>query len=325
MVPGLALRPAKKNEEAHLSRVKYHRDIQLVALRYFVAVADHGSFNAAAEWLGVSTSTLTRSVSTLEDDLGLTLFERSHRGVHLAPSATPILGEIKRTLASLDAVATMAEATARGTTGDLRLGVRSPPLGDPLRSMLARWRKDHPNVRLIVHELSDHEIFAELVARRIDVALVPSFAPWPQIVMEPLYRERMVAALPQEHALATRDSLKWGDLQHETIYVQEWPQSHAMREFYASIIGIGLPLQSIPAGKQTVFSLVSAGFGVTLAQQSQAEVSFPGVVFKPVAEPNAQVEFCLAWSPRSECAVIGRFLTSMRESAARRGAETPET
>jgi DNA-binding transcriptional LysR family regulator len=240
--------------------------MQLVALRYFVAVADHGSFNAAAERLGVSTSTLTRSVSTLEDDLGLTLFERSRRSVQLVRSALPVLEETKKMLSSLEAIASAADGAARGTKGELRLGVRSPPLGEPLRGMLARWRKDHPGVRFIVHELSDHDLLVDLVARRIDVALVPSFAPWPQIVME------------------------------------------------------GLPLQSVPAGKQTVFSLVSAGSGVTLAQQSQAEASFPGVVFKPVDETNARVEFCLAWSPQSECAVIGRFLASMRESAARRGA-----
>jgi DNA-binding transcriptional LysR family regulator len=291
--------------------------MQLAALRHFALVADHGSFNAAAQWLGVSTSTLTRSVSGLEDDLGLTLFERSRGGVRLAPSALPVLEETKRMLASLDAVASAAEGAARGVVGELRLGVRSPPVGEPLRGMLASWRTEHPNVRLIIHELSDHEIFTELVARRVDVALVPSFAPWPQIVMEPLYRERMVAAVPQDHALAGRDTLRWADLHRETIFVQEWAQSHAMREFYASMMGVGLPLQSVPAGKQTVFSLVSAGFGVTLAQQSQAEVNFPGVIFKPMDEANARVEFCLAWSCQSECAVLGRFLTSMRASAAR--------
>jgi DNA-binding transcriptional LysR family regulator len=185
--------------------------------------------------------------------------------------------------------------------------------------MLARWRQDHPDVRLIVHELPDLELFTELVARRIDVALIPSFAPWPQIVMEPLYRERMVAAVPQDHALASRDLLKWTDFHGETIYVQDWAQSHAMREFYASMMGVGMPLHPISASKQTVFSLVATGFGVTLAQQSQAEASFPGVAFRKVDETNAQVEFSLAWSPQSECAVIGRFLASMRASAADKG------
>ena len=121
--------------------------MQLVALRYFVAVADHGSFNAAAERLGVTPSTLTRSVNTLEDDLGLTLFERSRRGVALTPGAASVLAETRRMLASLEAVTQAAEGAARGTTGELRLGVRSPPLGEPLRSMLARWRRDHPGVR----------------------------------------------------------------------------------------------------------------------------------------------------------------------------------
>jgi len=290
--------------------------MQLVALKYFVAVADHGSFTSAAEWLGVSASTLTRSVSTLEDNLGLTLFERSTRGVMLAPAAAPVLEETRRMLASLEAVTKVASSAAQGASGDLRLGVRSPPLGEPLRGMLARWRRDFPDVRLIVLELPDLELFAELVARRIDVALIPSFAPWPQIVMEPLYRERMVAAVPQGHVLAGRDALTWSDFYGETIYVQDWAQSHAMREFYASMMGAGMPLHPISASKQTVFSLVASGFGVTLAQKSQAEASFPGVTFKTIDETNARVEFSLAWSPQSEYAVIGQFLASMRLSAA---------
>jgi molybdenum-dependent DNA-binding transcriptional regulator ModE len=88
----------------------YRPPTQLVALKYFVAVADHGSFNAAAERLGVSPSTLTRRVSTLEDDLGLTLFERSRKGVALTPAAVPVLAETKRMLAGLEGVTDAAAA-----------------------------------------------------------------------------------------------------------------------------------------------------------------------------------------------------------------------
>lgn len=293
--------------------------MQLTGLKYFVAVAEHGSFSAASEWLGVSVSTLTRSVTTLEEDLGLNLFERSKQGVALTSAAGPVLTETKRMLASLQAVTEVAAGVARGTAGELRLGVRSPPVGEPLRDMLARWREGHSAVRLVVHELPDLELFSELVARRIDVALIPSYAPWPRVVMEPLYSERMVAAVPQEHALAQRASLRWSDLLGENIYVQDWAQSHAMREFYAKMMGPGMPLNPVPAGKQTIFSLVAAGFGVTLAQQSQAEVSFPGVAFLAIDEPSAHVEFSLAWSPHSECSIIGRFLYSMRSSAKSKG------
>lgn len=298
--------------------------MQLTGLKYFVAVAEHGSFSAAGEWLGVSVSTLTRSVATLEEDLGLSLFERSKQGVALTPAAAPVLTETRRMLASLHTVTEVAAGAARVTVGELRLGVRSPPVGEPLRGMLARWREGHSAVRLVVHELPDLELFSELVARRIDVALIPSYAPWPRIVMEPLYSEAMVAAVPQEHPLAQRGSLRWSDLLGENIYVQDWAQSHAMREFYARMMGPGMPLNPVPAGKQTIFSLVAAGFGVTLAQKSQAEVNFPGVAFVPIDEPSARVEFSLAWSPHSECSIIGRFLCSMRSSAKSKGVAPPD-
>jgi DNA-binding transcriptional LysR family regulator len=94
--------------------------MQLVALKYFVAVADHGSFNAAAERLGVTPSTLTRSINTLEDDLGLTLFERSPRGVALTPGAASVLAETKRMLASLAAVTQAADGCLRCRVGGIR-------------------------------------------------------------------------------------------------------------------------------------------------------------------------------------------------------------
>src|SRR5258706_15979857 len=102
--------------------------MQLVALKYFVAVADHGSFTAAAERLGVSASTLTRSGSTPGDNLGLTLFERSLRGVALAPGAAPDLAETKRMLGGLEAGTAEGRGDARGITCGprLRLGPPAP-------------------------------------------------------------------------------------------------------------------------------------------------------------------------------------------------------
>jgi DNA-binding transcriptional LysR family regulator len=92
-------------------------------------------------------------------------------------------------------------------------------------------------------------------------------------------------------------------------------ESHATCEFYASLVGIGVPLRTHPAGKQAVFGLVGAGLGITLTTESQAQVSFPGVVFKPIAEENAWVQLKLAWSQDAEDAVIGRFVAFMRDAS----------
>lgn len=59
----------------------------------------------------------------------------------------------------------------------------------------------------------------------------------------------------------------------------------------------------------------SHGFGITLASRSQLEVSFPGVVYRPLREENAWVQVELVWSPEAEDPVVGRFVAFMRDEA----------
>ena len=80
-------------------------------------------------------------------------------------------------------------------------------------------------------------------------------------------------------------------------------------------LGDGVKFSSHPASKQSVMALVGAGFGITLAAQSQAEVMFPGVVYKPIVEEDAWVQVELAWRPTSEDAAVGRFVAFMRDEA----------
>jgi DNA-binding transcriptional LysR family regulator len=121
------------------------------------------------------------------------------------------------------------------------------------------------------------------------------------------------------HGLASRDSLTWDLLRTETFLTQGWEGSHAAREFYASFLGDSARFSPHPAGKQSIMALVGAGFGLTLATKSQSEVTFPGVVYKPIAEDDAWLQVELAWLPTSEDAAVGRFVAFMRDEARSRG------
>lgn len=289
--------------------------MEISSLRYLLMVAEAGSFAKAATHLGLNSSTLTRRIAALEDELGLTLLERSRVGVKLTSGGITVLVEIRKILADLEAVTNAARRNGVGKVGELRLGVRMPPVGEPLCSLLSQWRSDHPGVVLTLYELSDHDLCTAIESRRLDVALVAGYGTWPNVVTEPLYCERLFAALPENHPLAGRASVNWSVLRSETILVQEWPDSHATREYYASLVGIGVPFCRHSASKQSVFALVSAGFGITLATESQAQVAFPGVVFTPVAENNAHINVMMAWAADAEDAVAGRFISFMRDQA----------
>ena len=107
--------------------------IQISALRSLLAVVEAGSFTTAARKLGVDASTLTRRVSDLEDELGLTLLERSRSGIRPTSGGGVIIARVRRTLADLETLIDAARANGTGQSGEFRLGLRMSPVGDPLR------------------------------------------------------------------------------------------------------------------------------------------------------------------------------------------------
>jgi DNA-binding transcriptional LysR family regulator len=80
-------------------------------------------------------------------------------------------------------------------------------------------------------------------------------------------------------------------------------------------MGCGVRFQPHAASKQSVFALIAAGFGITLATTSQAEVVFPGVVYRPIREENAWLQVELVWCPEAEDPAVGRFVAFMRDEA----------
>jgi DNA-binding transcriptional LysR family regulator len=163
--------------------------------------------------------------------------------------------------------------------------------------------------------MNEWEIQAAIQERRVDVALMTRHTLWPDAVTAPLYRERIVAAIPCEHPLAEQKVLDWERLRKETFLVQGWDNSQSALAFYASFMGCGVKFQCHAASKQSVLALIAAGFGITLATVSQAEVVFPGVVYRPIREDNAWVQVELVWCPEAEDPAIGRFVAFMRDEA----------
>lgn len=293
--------------------------MDLMDLRYLSIVVEAGSFSGAAEALGVNPATISRRIIRLEDELGVTIFERGSFGIRLTAAGRRIMVPVRRTLDGLDSVRQVGKSSGAGMSGHVRLGVRMPPVGDPLQSLLAAWRSQHPEVVLSLHELNDHQISAALAERSLDIALVTTHALRRGANSIPIYREPVVAALPHGHMLASYESLTWTQLRDQILLAQGWDDSHSAREFYSSLLGDGVNFSSHPASKQTVMALVGAGFGITLAAQSQAEVVFPGVVYRPVLEENAWIQVELAWHPTTEDPAVGRFVAFIRDEARSRG------
>ena len=168
-------------------------------LEYLLASANAGNFGRAAKALGLSTSTLSRRIGKLEDELGLAVFERGRSGAHPTIGGKAVLQRARRVLAEFDALKQSGGQGGAGDGGEIRLGLRLPLVGDPLVSLLANWHASHPRATLIVSELNERDLATGIEERALDVAVLPSHFVWPHTASIPLYRERLLTAIPATH------------------------------------------------------------------------------------------------------------------------------
>jgi DNA-binding transcriptional LysR family regulator len=292
-----------------------HSAIDIEVLEYLLAAAKVGKISGAARLLGVETATLSRKVAAVENELGLTVFERRGSGVRITSGGKRVILHAQRVMANIDAFRNSGRANAAGEVGQIRLGIRMPTVGEPAQNLLRDWHQRYPDVDLTLYEMNERDIVTAIEERRLDVAFMTKHTLWPHAAAVPLWRERLLVALPKNHQLLRHRALGWDELRNETFLVQGWDESQTAREFFASFLGSGVRYRAHAASKQSVLSLVAAGFGITLVTKSQAEVRLPGVVFRPIGEENAWVEVRLAWVPENEEAVVGRFVAFMRDEA----------
>jgi DNA-binding transcriptional LysR family regulator len=289
--------------------------MDILDLEYLTAAAVAGNFGRAAEALGVNISTVSRRIGRVEDELGVALFERVHSGVRLTAGGGAVMLHVRRALAEVEAAKLSGMRVGSGLVGEVRLGIQLPPVGEALVSLLGTWHETHPGVKLTVAEMSDGNLADAVEACKLDVAVTPRHALWRQAACAPLYRDELLAALPEGHFCCGQPSVSPNDLQRENIMIQDWEDTQAGRAFYAFVLGAETNIQAHAASKPSIFALVRAGFGIAFATSAQAETPVPGVIFKPIDNPGASIEMVLAWNAGLEDPVVGRFVACLRDDA----------
>jgi DNA-binding transcriptional LysR family regulator len=114
-------------------------------------------------------------------------------------------------------------------------------------------------------------------------------------------------------------SVNWSSFARETLLIQGWDNSHAQRGFFQDLLASGARFQMHKASQLSTLGLVGAGFGLAIVPRNVAELTIPGVVFRPIGEPNASFHVHLAWSRQADSPAIGRFIAFMRDESQARG------
>jgi len=159
-------------------------------LRYFAAVAEHGSFSEASARLHVAQSALSRHALALERELGVTLFERQPRGVALTDSGALLLERARRILDDVENARAEVMAQARLPSGQAVIGTTSTTSRILYGPLAERFAREFPNVRLRFVEGVPYLLLEGLDTGQIDLAVMVDPEPRASLVLEPLVTEQ---------------------------------------------------------------------------------------------------------------------------------------
>lgn len=234
--------------------------IDMEALIAFAAVIDAGSFSKAAARLGQTPSGVSRTISRLEDHLGMTLMHRTTRRLQLTEEGGWLLGRARSLLADLANTELEAAARRSQPSGLVRVNAATPALDHLLAPLLPEFLDQYPLVQL---ELVSGETYVDLIEERADLAIRIGALPDSTLNARRLgsSRLRVLAApayLDKHGAPASVDALK----EHRTLgftapaLLNTWPLRHAGGEGWTVA-----PSVAASSG-ETVRHLALAGAGV---------------------------------------------------------------
>ncbi len=241
-------------------------------LECLVAVADHGSFRKAATALGISQPALSAQVQSVEDLLGVQVFERDRRAVLVTPAGEDVVGHARIALDAIDSVQEAARRRAEPLVGPLRLGVIPTVAPYWLPALLPTVRKKFPRLELILREDQTARLLAQLGAGQIEVALLALPVPG-DVTCAEIAREEFLFAAPRGFPLLAKSGkLGERDLDEQTVLLLE--DGHCLRDQALAVCERGGAVESMEVratSLPTLVQMVAGGLGVTLLPEAAAE------------------------------------------------------
>ncbi|MFD5328028.1 LysR family transcriptional regulator [Streptomyces sp. NPDC127092] len=264
--------------------------IELRHLRCFLAVAEEGNLTRAAARLHLTQPAVSRTLASLEKQLGARLVDRSTHHLALTPEGRAFRDRAAAAVAAFDAAVDPGRLRHR----PLRLGHAWSAFGPYTTPLLRRWQRDHPETPLELLRIDDRT--AGLLRGEVDAALLRGPVEIPGLVTEQLLTEDRVAALPADSPLAARPELTLTELATETAVLNAvsgtttldlWPPDARPRTTLTV------------ANTDDWLSAIAAGRGIGVSSVSTAALHpHPGVTYRPL--PDAPpLPVLLAWRATS--------------------------
>lgn len=277
----------------------------LTELKYIVAVARQKHFGHAAEACFVAQPTLSVAIKKLEDELGVVIFERGGTEISMTPLGAQIVAQAERVLEQTAAIKEIAKQNKDPLAGPFRLGIIytiAPYLLPPLvKTMIEQV----PQMPLVLQENFTVRLLELLRQGELDAAIMALPFTDHGLMVQALYDEPFVVALPKPHPWAHRVSISAQDLKSETMLLLG--NGHCFRDQVLEVCpemsrfsttGDGIARTIEGSSLETIRHMVASGIGITVLPQASVpdmQAKDGMLRYVPFAEPTPSRRVVIAW------------------------------
>lgn len=254
----------------------------LVQLQILLAIADAGSFTAAAARLGMTQSAVSHALAALEQELRVALIERRRGGVRLTGVGERVLAHARIATGASEAIRQEAAGACGLASGRVRVGSFPSVSASLLPGVLRAVRERYPGIVIVLFEGTDDEVRNWIGARVVDVGLVTE--PDPGLAITPLRDDPFVAVVAPDDPLARHARVSARDLAGEPFILSKSGCEPLIRQYFTSSGALLCPAFEV-RDMPTILAMVREGLGITVAPKLALSEPLAGLRTLPLDPP----------------------------------------
>jgi LysR family hca operon transcriptional activator len=295
-------------------------DMELRHLRYFVAVAEAGSFTVAAEKkLHTAQPSLSRQIRDLEDEVGALLMTRSARGIELTEAGRAFLEHARLALIQVDAAVETARRAAKPRKPTFAIGFLTGQEIDWLPEVMRILRDELPNIDVTISSQYSPDLADALMRGKLDVALMRPEAKATDLTYQVVTKEPLVVILPSDHRLAARDFIDPKELAAETLLSvsNTAPALRAVIDDYWKRSGIDRKPEHEADNLAMAMSLIASTRSVAVLPAYARNFLPWSVISRPLSGDVPTIDLVVGYHKTNASPILKLFLSRIGDLIAR--------
>lgn len=296
--------------------------VDLVTLKLLLAACEEANFAKAAVRENISLSALSKRVSQMEQRFGVELLERHGRGVRPTAAAIQIVPRIQSVFVILNQLAADLNSFSRGELGMIRLRAHMTALGGTLPDDVALFLRSNPNIDIELDEGTSASIVAAVRSGQADIGVVSGTVDTAGLEHHHWAHDRLVAIVPDDHPLASRDSVDFAEL-IDTPLVALQRDSALLALFREQAAFIGRPLieRTHVTSFPNAIKMVRMGLGFSIIPSNALPGPVPGASILTIRDTwvSRQIVLCVRAQDQltKPASALFRYLMSLADNGAK--------